>query len=180
MAGSPRKRVCWDACAWIAFIQKEKTPDETGRIENRYGMCRSVIDLAEGKDRKVEIVISGLCLGEVCRHPDIKSGAAREFPDYMDADHIILVPVDRQVGTKARELMMAGHARLRPADAVHVATALIANADELHTFDSALLALSGKCLRTDGTPLTICKPSTGGPLPPLLQAIESQAAGGAA
>jgi predicted nucleic acid-binding protein len=178
MATSPRKRVCWDACTWIAFIQYEKILDENGKvIENRYGMCRSVIDLAEGKEKKIEIAVSGLCLVEVCKHPAIKDGSNDTVATYMDADHILVVPVDRQVGMKARELMMAGHPSLRPQDATHLATALIADVDELHTFDKDLLKLNGICTKADGTVLTICKPSTGGTVPPLLAIVSNSRAG---
>src|SRR4029077_3085237 len=85
---------------------------------------------------------------------------------YFDNDYIVLVPVDRLVGQKARELMSQGHHGLKPPDAVYVATALIANADELHTFDDKLLGLDKQLTKRDGTILRICKPAFGGdPLP---------------
>lgn len=42
------KRIYWDACSWIALIQKERILDDKGAlIEDRYTMCRSVISAAE-------------------------------------------------------------------------------------------------------------------------------------
>jgi hypothetical protein len=71
MASFP-KRVYWDACTWIALIQKEKIRDDkTGRlVEDREQMCRDVIEAA--KKGKIEIVSSTLCLAEVCKHPDLR------------------------------------------------------------------------------------------------------------
>lgn len=43
MAASP-KRVYWDACAWIALIQKEKIRDGHGNVtEDRETLRKSVI-----------------------------------------------------------------------------------------------------------------------------------------
>ena len=58
---------------------------------------------------------------------------------------------------------------LKPPDASHLASAIIANVDEMHTFDDDLLELDGKVQRIDGTDLKICKPSMGGPALPLLE-----------
>jgi predicted nucleic acid-binding protein len=114
-----------------------------------------------------EIVVSGLCLVEVCKHPKIKGASGDAIAAYFEHDYILLVPVDKTVGTHARNLMMAGHAGLKPQDAVHIATALVANVDELHTFDDRMLSLDGRLTKLDGTPLKICKPSFGGPGTPL-------------
>jgi hypothetical protein len=53
MASVPR-RVYWDACTWIALIQKEKVSLDTGGIEDREMMCRVVIEAA--KSGAIEIV----------------------------------------------------------------------------------------------------------------------------
>jgi hypothetical protein len=55
----PREGSAWrtlligDACAWIAFIQKEKVELPSGQVEDRESMCRSVLIAA--KAGKVEI-----------------------------------------------------------------------------------------------------------------------------
>jgi predicted nucleic acid-binding protein len=163
MATTP-KRVCWDACAWIAMIQKEKI--HTGKkMEDRHALCRSVIEQA-GKGL-TEIAISGLCLVEVCKGPGVVATGPDVIAAYFQHEYILLVPVDSVVGTRARALMLAGLG-LKPPDATHLATALMANADELHTFDEKLLGLDEKLMKADGTPLKICKPGHGGPALPLL------------
>ena len=59
------KQVAWDACAWIALIQKESSVEEG---IDRYTRCRSVIDQAANK--KIEIICSALCIAEVCKNKD--------------------------------------------------------------------------------------------------------------
>lgn len=168
MAASTPKRVCWDACAWIALIQREKIRDAKGAvIEDRYGLCRSVIDLAE--KGKIEVATSGLSLAEVCKSPAIKARSDDQIGPYFEHDWVLVVPVDTLVGATARALMLAGHAGLKPPDAVHLATAIIANADELHTFDKRLLDLDEQLARQDGNILKICKPSVATAPAPLLE-----------
>ena len=55
----------------------------------------------------------------------------------------------------------------KPADAVHLATAILHNCDELHTTDGEnLLQLNGRIARLDRTPLVICRPPDPPPPPP--------------
>jgi len=134
MAKAPR-RVCWDACAWIALIQREKLRDSDGRVtEDRDLLCRTVIE--EAKRGKIEIVTSALCLVEVCKGPDLKNDDPQKIADFFENDYVLLVNIDKIVGERARELMMAGFSKLKPPDACHLATAAVApNVTELHTFD---------------------------------------------
>jgi len=92
--------------------------------------------------------------------------------DFFDNDYILLINLDKQVGDLARRLMLAGHAGLKPPDAIHLATACIAKLDEFHTFDDRLLALDGQIDKTDATRLVIKKPSVPAPPAPLLDEIE--------
>jgi hypothetical protein len=80
MAASPR-RVYWDACAWIALIQREKIPKADGTIEDRDMMCRTVIEAA--KKGGLEILTSALSLAEVCKNPAIRATAADQISDYF-------------------------------------------------------------------------------------------------
>ena len=170
MANSP-KRLAWDSSAWISYIQQEKVVLKDGSPEDRGSMCRPVLQAAEKGD--VEIVVSSVALVEViCKNKDASIND-QKVRDYFDNDYILLVSADKDVCDLARRLMLAGHAGLRPADAIHVATACISNADELHTFDDKLLDLDSRTDRKDGTRLRIRKPRLPAPPAPLLEAIES-------
>jgi predicted nucleic acid-binding protein len=172
VASSP-KRIAWDSCAWIAHIQQEKIRDGSGKIvEDRGALCRPVLQAAE--TGALEIVVSAISLAEVICRNRAAGIDDQKVRDYFDNDYILLVAADKQVGDCARQLMLAGHPRLKPADAIHLATAIVAGAEELHTFDDILLALSGKISRLDGVPLTIRKPTVPAPPAPLLEELERQ------
>lgn len=171
MASLPR-RVYWDACVWIALIQKEKISLPNGRIEDREMMCREVIEAA--KKRSIEILTSTFCLVEVCKDPNAGKGNADKLSDYFENDYILLTTVDRFVAERGRELMMAGYAKIKPADAVHLATAAISpNVEEMHTFDDRLLKLDGLINKVGAGTLKICKPNAGGAPAPLLEAMNA-------
>ena len=63
------------------------------------------------------------------------------------------------MGTLARRLLRKHPGLGKPQDAIHVASCLVANLDELHTFDgSDLLKFNDKLQRSDNIKLKICKP----------------------
>jgi predicted nucleic acid-binding protein len=125
--------------------------------------------IEQAKKGKIEIAMSALCLAEVCKNKDIKDGDPKKIAEFFEHDYLLLVNLDRDVGEQARELMMAGISKLKPADACHLATAAMTpDVVELHTFDEKLLSLNGSITKADGTPLKICWPDVGGPPPPLL------------
>ena len=100
MVGSP-SCICWEACTWIALIQKEQIRDDEGNIiEDRYALARSVIDRAEKGG--VEIVTSGLCLVEV--NKESATTTRDQLVSYFENDYILLVPVDKLVGQRAGAL----------------------------------------------------------------------------
>jgi predicted nucleic acid-binding protein len=170
VANSP-SRVAWDSCTWIAYIQQEKIhdPNRQAVLEDRGAMCRHVLDAAE--KGIIEIVVSALCLVEVLARN--RTGIDdQKVRDFFDNDYILLVNLDKQVGDLARRLMLAGYARLKPLDAVHLATACVANVDEFHTFDNQPLALDRQIDKADGTRLVIKKPAVPAPPAPLLDEID--------
>jgi predicted nucleic acid-binding protein len=163
--GTPR--YAWDSCAWIAMIIQEQSPLKGGGYEDRAKLCNHVIGLAARK--QLEIATSGLALAEVCKHDEVKAVGGDELSDFFRNDYILVVATDRNVGTLARRLMQSGHSGLKPPDAVHLATAIVADVKELHTFDKKLLALDGKLEMPNGGALKICRPF--GPPPSLLDGM---------
>lgn len=169
MATSPR-RVYWDACTWIALIQREKIRDDKGVVtEDRDALCRTVWFAAKN-DRTTEIVTSALSLVEVCKSKEVVAEGGDKIASFFEHPHIDVVMLERFVGERARELMLAGYSKLKPPDATHLATAALANVDEMHTFDDKLLALNGKILKADGSKLRIAKPDAATTAPLLAQA----------
>ena len=56
------------------------------------------------------------------------------FEDYILQDFVTRVQVDYDVGVLARRLLRAYPVIQKPQDGIHLATALLNNLDELHTF----------------------------------------------
>jgi predicted nucleic acid-binding protein len=175
MARSPSKkfrRLYWDSCTWISLIGNETAvPLNSGGTENRAAMARSVLD--DAQRGAAEIVTSALTLAEVNRI-SANSGGLADTEDklaaFFENDFIIVSMLDRRIGEMARKLMQKGLPGLKPLDAVHLASALVANVDEMHSFDDDLLDLSEKIDKLDGKPLKISKPALSGPPLPLLDA----------
>jgi len=166
---TPTKRVYWDACVWIALILREKITLPNGGIEDRDTMCRMVIEAAE--KGSFEILTSTFCLVEVCKTPADKKLTSDKLADFFENDYILITNLDRMVAERGRELMVR-HPGLKPADAVHVATAAVSpGVEEMHTFDDRLLGLNGAVDKADGSKLKICKPDAGAPPAPLLEAM---------
>ncbi len=166
MASDPR-RVYWDACTWIALIQREKI---VVGGSDRDTLCRAVI--AEAKKGKIEILTSTLSLVEVCKDPMIRTSKEDQIGAYFENDYILLMNLDRLIGEHARQLMTVRHAGLKPPDAVHVASSVVGQVSELHTFDGKLLELDGEVIRLDGGKLRICMPDVSGTPPPLLSGMQ--------
>ena len=149
----------WDACIWIELI----TQADAERLER----CRHVIELAKGG--RAELWTSAFTLAEVYkkRCDDVASGIQqaqdRAFEDYIEAELVKKINVDVDVGNLARRLLRKHPGLGKPQDAIHVASCLLANLDELHTFDgSDLLKFDGVLPRSDKVKLKICMP----PAPP--------------
>jgi predicted nucleic acid-binding protein len=150
------KRIYWDACAWIALINEEAT---------RVRGCRHIIQEAESKN--VHIITSALTLAEVFRakcegeNKELPPESDIKFEAYLDAEYVDIIQADRDVGTNARRLLRKyrPNGLRKPQDAIHLATALVNDADELHTYDgSDLLGLDGMIKCRSGKVLRILMP----------------------
>lgn len=149
----------WDACLWIGLIRQE--PD---KIES----LRYVMELAQKGE--VEIWTSAFTLAEVFKRKisneqiGIEPSDDQAFEDYLEQDHVQRVQVDVDVGNAARRVLRQFPKIKKPQDAVHVATAMLNNVDEFHTYDKEnLLPLDGIIPMANGSKLKICLP----PSPPL-------------
>lgn len=158
---SKRTRIYWDACTWLAIVNEERAvPQGEGKPpENRYAMCQDIVKKAENSE--FEIVVSAFTLAEVCKSKTATNENPSKLPAFLDHEYILVVPVDKDVGMKAQTLQTSGLFGLKPADAVHIASAQRANVTEIHSFDGDLLGLDGKIAANNGNAIKICKPGEG-------------------
>jgi len=131
-------------------------------------MCNPI--LASARKGNLEIATSALSLVEVCKGSMGKTISKDSLESFFRNSYVLVVPLNIEVGSVARDLMMFGYPKLKPADASHVATALVARATELHTFDDALLNLNNEIPRLDTGFLRIVKPQLGLGTMPLFEA----------
>jgi predicted nucleic acid-binding protein len=148
------KKVYWDTCVWLSLIN-----EESGRVER----CRHILN--EARNGNVEIWTSAFTLAEVFKtssegkHISLPESKDHEFENYIQQDFFQLVQVDFDIGVLARRLLREHVPLKKPPDAIHLATAVINNLDEFHTFDDVnLTPLSGLVNRADGVGLLICFP----------------------
>ena len=128
----------------------------------RFDQCLYVIEEAEAG--RVELWTSAFTLAEVYKKKCPEVGGIpqdkdRDFENYIEQEFITKVQVDVEVATLARRLLRQFPTIKKPQDATHIASCLLNNLDELHTFDgSDLLALDGVIPRADHGLLRICTP----------------------
>lgn len=155
MPSGRKARRYWDSATCIGWLADE--PDKVA-------LRRSVLDAAERGE--VEIVVSALTLAEVLfvrggeRIPVQKRDKIRDF---FRREYVLVVDVTRRVAELAQDVVW--ERGVKPKDAVHVATALIAGAQFFDTFDDGLRRLSGTL---GGSPALAIGP----PAPPEQQEID--------
>lgn len=163
--------VYWDACTWIAYINQEKSIIKKGSApENRFAKCLDILTRAHNK--KLEIVTSAFTLAEVCKSPEVRESPLDNLPGFFDRSYIVTIPVDMSIGRRAQHMQASGLVKLKPADSIHLASAIRAKVSELHTFDDAILKLDGVIPGSDGQMMKICKPSEGTPIGPLFEEVQ--------
>ncbi|GGE32128.1 hypothetical protein GCM10011367_03250 [Marinicauda pacifica] len=145
-----RRRVYWDACAWLGLINGE--PDKAADLK---------VVWHKAERGQLEVWTSAFCLAEVykVKCEGGKTGLAAEEDNQIDnlfeQDFVHVVQVDIEIAERARSLLRSHEKLKKPSDAIHLATAVVWNLDQLHTYDmSDLIGLS--VIRADGKPLEIC------------------------
>lgn len=141
----------WDSVVWLGILKEEP---------NKVATCTHLLQQAQAGDFK--IVISAITLTEVVHlHSFQRLSPEKEetIKAFFEHDFIIVRAVDRITAELARELMWRYKDQaLRPKDALHVATACLANVDILNSYDDDLVKLNQQIARKDGELLTIARP----------------------
>lgn len=145
----------WDACIWIELITQQD-PDRVDR-------CKYVIELA--KTQGAELWTSTFTLAEVWKRKcegqivSLPEPSDVVFEDYIQQEWVRKIQVDVDVGHLARRLLRKYPGLRKPQDAIHLASCLLTNVDEMHTFDGAdLIKYDGQIPRIDRVKLTIGEP----------------------
>lgn len=162
--------IYWDACTWIAYINREMPGPDTPFKEPRYEMCRDTLKRAE--EGEYEIATSAFTLAEVCKKPLDPASPANRLGSFFDQRYIVVIPVDKRIGIQAQTLQQAGLGKLKPPDAIHLASAMIWNVPIVHTFDGPLRDLNKVITTGDGNQLEIMMPTQEIAVPELLKAMQ--------
>ena len=129
MATNLIPRISWDSNCFIAVLS-----GEAGRAE----ICSEILHQAERGD--IELHTSYIALVETVRITELGDAEAEDrIQRFFDSSFINKVVVGEEVAHESRRLQRITN--LRGLDAVHLATALLIDADVLHTYDTDLLRL---------------------------------------
>lgn len=152
MTMTDRRRVYWDACAWLGLIN-----GEAAKIQG--------LQLVWGKAQQGELEIwtSAFCIAEVYRRKceGEWTGLSPEndaaIDNMFDQDFVKVAQVDLEIARLAKRLLRTLDKLKKPSDAIHLATAVYWDIEQLHTYDGA--DLLGLVVKTaNGNDLDICKP----------------------
>jgi predicted nucleic acid-binding protein len=130
MSGN-RPIIYWDSCVFLAWLKDEKR--KAGQMA---GVQSCVIEIESGK---WELITSAIAFTEVLE-AKIGSDINKKFQELFLRPNITAINADIRVAKLASELrgyyIKSGEVRsLTTPDAIHLATAILYDADEFHTFD---------------------------------------------
>jgi predicted nucleic acid-binding protein len=147
------RRVYWDACAWLGLLNGEG--DKLQALQHVW---------AKAQTGEIEIWTSAFCLAEVYRLKCEGKWTALEpendakIDNLFDQDFVKIVQMDSEVARLAKQLLRTHEKLRKPSDAIHLATAVLWDIDQFHTYDDG--DLLGLIVTTaNGSAMNICKPS---------------------
>ncbi len=145
-------KVYWDACAWLGLINGEA--EKLQALEYVW---------SKAEHGEVQIWTSAFCIAEVYRtkcegeRAELDPADDAKINNLFDQDFVEVVQLDLEIAKLAKSLLRTHDKLKKPSDAIHLATAITWNVEQLHTYDgSDLIGLTVNTL--NGNPLPICKP----------------------
>lgn len=129
-------RYYWDACVFLSYLEDD--PDRVSHIESM---------LSKAAEGKIHLLTSMLSVTEVAytsyeKQRRVLRPDEEERIEALWQSPVMLVEFHRGIATEARTLIRDSFEgdgpTLKPADAIHAATASIHRADAFHTYDAKL------------------------------------------
>ena len=149
----PASRRLWDSSVIIGYLAGDESVSEH---------CQLIIEQAERDE--LEIVVSAVAAAEVAFLGGYSEEDSEDMiREFFGRDYIILVAVDAPLAALARSLVSRyrNEMRIKPADAIHLATAIQLNLPVLETTDGDLLRFDG----LEGAPAVVVRrPLYDGPI----------------
>jgi len=135
-----------DSSAWIAWARGEEREGV-----DRKAIISDIIRAAERGDFTIHI--SAFTMAEVHKvagdgNEKLPAEDAERILEYLENDYITIIDVDRIVGESAHKLCVE-HPTLKPADAIHLASALRGKCDVLLAWDRPLTKIERSDIRIE-------------------------------
>ncbi len=131
--------VYWDTCVFIHRLQA---------TQEHINILRHLTRAAENGE--LEIVTSIFTSVEICyldktqlTKPHFTIEQENKIVEFLDNPYIKLRQIDRDVARKSRSIVR-NIPGIKPADALHLATAILYEVNEVQTYDPHLLSISEK------------------------------------
>ena len=134
-------RVYWDSCCFIGLLQDEK---------DKAPALAELAHKAAADD--LVIVTSALAIAEVCKLPDTGTQPeeqTKKVLEFFENPYIVVRTLDRAIAEHANRI--ARDRGIKPLDAVHIATGIIAGCDVFYTYDGKKKGRKG-LLQYNGAP----------------------------
>ena len=149
----PKPKYYWDANVFLAWLKDEKPPQRT--TEEMEGLSEIVQEIDSGNT----ILITSSLINTEVLVSTLSQDAIAKFQLSLKRSNVHIANVSErvtQLTARIRNFYQNTNKKLKPMDAIHLATAIIYEADEFHTFDPHLLRHNGNVLEYK---IKICKPS---------------------
>lgn len=123
----------WDSCVHINLLQQDGKYKDTLMAWHE-----------RARSKEISIVISTLVIAEVCCLDKENKNRAEDIKlirQHFENSFYQVYEVDRTIAEEATEIVRT-HS-IKPYDAIHIATAIRASVQELHSYDKKMLKLNG-------------------------------------